>query len=399
MWTRLGSCTIVTVMEWLVYFQWGLLAGVAVLGMIAVSNLYAFRYLGEHTQPGSWPHLSVLVPARNEAENIGACVQSLLQQDYPNFEVLVLDDHSTDGTGAILAALAEHSPRLRVLTGAPLPPGWMGKNWACHQLSQAATGELLLFTDADTHHHPATLREAVATMQAKRVDMLTVLPRFIVRTWAECLSVPLIASMIFFVLPVGLAHRLQLPSMASVLGAFMLFRRTALEGIGGYAAIRSQVQDDLILGRRLMASGRRWRIVDATHRVECRMYRNFRQVFEGFSKNMFPGFGYRLSLFISVWLLAFSLFVEPWLLLGAALLGMALPPQAVVLALASVALTLVLLLIVLWRFRFPFFLVVAYPLVLGFMAVIGLNSLRLATAGRATWKGREIGERQSRLRL
>lgn len=135
-------------------------------------------------------------------------------------------------------------------------------------------------------------------------------------------------------------------------------------------------------------------MVDATRRVDCRMYRNFQQVFEGFSKNMFAGFEYQTALFLLSWLAALFVFVEPWLLLLAVLLGLTAPPAAVVLALASVALALLLQVIMLWRFRFPFFLAPAHPLMLGFMALIGLNSVRLARAGGATWKGRVVNERQ-----
>ena len=128
----------------------------------ALINYLTVRRFDQYPPARERPSVSVLVPARNEARNIEACLDSLLLQDYPDYELIVLDDHSTDSTPEILGRLAAHNPRLRLLSGAALPAGWLGKHWACHQLYQASTGDLLLFTDADTRHEPDMLRASVS---------------------------------------------------------------------------------------------------------------------------------------------------------------------------------------------------------------------------------------------
>ncbi len=189
--------------------QLGIVVFLGILLAIALGNLLALRRLGTYPFPPQLPRVSVLLPARNEEAVIGDCVRSLLAQDYPDFEVLVLDDGSTDGTGDVLAALARTDDRLRVLSGQPLPEGWLGKHWACQQLAEAATGELLLFTDADTVHHPQALRLGVAAMEAERADLMSGFLRQRLLTWGERLTVPAIFWCFFSFLPLALAHRVR----------------------------------------------------------------------------------------------------------------------------------------------------------------------------------------------
>jgi len=164
-------------MSLLTYHYFSLAAFTAALVVIALSNWHTLRRLGSYPDPTRWPRVSVLIPARNEEANIGPCVRSLLAQEYPDLEVFVLNDHSTDRTGAILAEIQAADARLRVLSGQELPQGWLGKHWACHQLGQAATGDLLLFTDADTRHGPHSVRAGVAAQQAEDADLVTAIPR------------------------------------------------------------------------------------------------------------------------------------------------------------------------------------------------------------------------------
>jgi chlorobactene glucosyltransferase len=161
---------------------WGIILAVG------ITNIWFIPKLGFRTEPSRWPKVSILVPARNESENIELCVQSLLAQDYPNFEVLVLDDHSTDDTWQKLEKLAKQNPLLRILRGLPLPERFLGKHWACHQLAQAAEGELLLFTDADTRHAPHALRSAVGLLLAENASFLTAFPHQEVVSWGERLD-------------------------------------------------------------------------------------------------------------------------------------------------------------------------------------------------------------------
>lgn len=347
---------------------------------IGLTNLIFLRRMERYGTPALFPRVAVLVPARDEAANIGGCIRSLLAQDYPDFEIIALDDHSSDDTGAILAELAGTDARLCVLNAKSLPLGWLGKHWACHQLAQAADAELILFTDADTRHHPHALRNAVAALLQEDSDLLTALPRERVVSWGEKLIVPLLPWSIFYFLPLGLAFRLQFPLLSATVGQFMLFRRAAYDAIGGHAAVRGHIADDLALGRRLVARGLRWRLVDGSARVECRMYRNGRATFDGFSKNLFAGFDYKAWLFVPIWLWLGIVFLAPLPL------AFTLNPYAI----AAVTLALLLWAVFYRRFRFPLYLTLLYPLTLALALLIAFRSLVLTRLGRAVWKGRVL---------
>lgn len=251
------------------------------LGLLtAIANALTVHRFGQYPAAKDFPRVSVLVPARNEGRNVEACVRSLLLQDYPDFEVIVLDDHSTDGTRSVLARLEaederpldEARGRLRVLDGRPLPEDWLGKHWACHQLYQATTGDLLLFTDADTRHQPNMLRDSVAALFAERADLVTAFPREEVITWGERLIVPVISFGIFTFLPVRLIQKSRWASLSITIGQFMLFKRSAFEAVGGYEAVRNQVVDDVSLGSLVIEGGFRWQLLDGTEHVTCRLY-------------------------------------------------------------------------------------------------------------------------------
>jgi len=370
--------------------QASLVVFLGVMLLIILGNLLTIRRMERYPAPARYPFLSVLIPARDEEANIKECLRSLLAQEYPDYEVLVLDDHSTDRTLEIVKELAVGEKRLKVLTGAPLPPDWLGKHWACHQLAQAAEGELLLFTDADTRHHRRALMDGVAALLAEAADMLTAFPREEVISWAEVLVGPASFWSLFSFTPLFQAHRLRLPQLSAAIGQFMLFRRPAFEQIGGYAAIRQHVADDVALARRIKAAGLRWRLVDGTARVRCRMYRSSGEVYEGFSKNLFGVFGYRVVPFAFVWLWLLLLFWEPLIVLALALAGLPLSGQSVALAAIAIGASLVVWGLPYYRLGFPLGAVLAYPISIMLMVFLAGRSLVLALNGHSTWKGRRL---------
>lgn len=369
-----------------------------VILLILVSNLWVLRRLGTYPDlsPSNWPIVSVLVPARNEEDNIEACVRSLLGQQYPNFEVRVLDDHSTDRTWRILQQLATEDKHLTLLKGDPLSADWLGKHWACHQLAQTAPGELLLFTDADTRHHPLTLQNSVTALIIEKADLLTAMPFEEVVTWGEKLVVPLIPWSIFSFVPLALAYRLKYSALSATIGQFMLFRREAYLKIGGYKAVRNHAVDDLALGRRIKARGLRWRLVDGGQRIRCRMYHNFSQVYQGLSKNLFATFEYKIPQFLFVWLWLGFVFWGPWVILTLGLAGVQFPPYSLILAIIAAGVALFLWGITHWRFAFPQYLTLLYPITILLSVIIALNSMVLTLTNRATWKDRALPRPNSR---
>ncbi len=371
--------------------------GYALLTMLA--NLATFRSLAPADPPADAPLVSVLVPARDEALNIGPCAGSLLAQNYPNFELLVLNDHSKDGTGDILRqlGLGSNGARLRVIDGAALPADWVGKNWACHQLAQAARGEWLFFTDADTEHAPGTVSAALAAAQESGASLLSAWPRLITKTWAECLVVPMI---VFFAmgfyphwlvvglqrsrtggawLPVGIRRHLGVAN-----GQFMFWSRAGYDRIGGHESVHNHLVEDVALGRAVAArmnEGMRLHNCDSLPFSTCRMYRSFSDVWEGFSKNARAVFEDRPDHFFRAGAFAFICFLWPFV-------AIFLPGSPHLLFGIEIGLIYLLRFVISWRFRTSWFGAVGHPFGFVIGTAIAINSWRRSRGAGVSWKGR-----------
>jgi chlorobactene glucosyltransferase len=372
------------------------LAALALCGAMTLVNLVIFPRLRAGDRPPQFPKISVLVPARNEERRIGPCAESLAAQDYPNFEVLILNDNSTDDTDGVLRRAGfSDTGKLRILRGEPLPAGWMGKSWACHQLAQAASGEYLLFTDADTWHGPQMLAAALAKAEQTRADLLSAWPRQLTGTPGELLVIPMLYLFGFAVFPHALlalgqrfpafAKRIKRETwrgMGGANGQFLLFRRAAYELIGGHAAVRGNMVEDLSLGREVAA-----RIPDGLRLVNadgalstCRMYTSFADLWEGFSKNARPAFQGSTASFLAFILLQWLVFAGPFFwLLAPAFRGFALMQVALILGMRFVLSA---------RFQMSWLSGLLHPLGNSLMSAIALNSLRLARTSGLVWKGR-----------
>lgn len=270
-------------------------------------NLRIFRSLPAEA-PTSTPKISVLVPARNEELSIGTCVASLLDQDYPNYELLVLDDQSTDATAERLAAFA--SPRLTVLQGIDKPAEWLGKPHACHRLSMQATGDILLFVDADTWFSRDALSRLVRGFETNNAQMITVWPMQRLGSFGERVVVPMVYFSLLTLLPTRyvsddpkwmpemIRARVR-PLFAAACGQFIAIRRATYDSIGGHAAVKAHIVEDVALAKAVKAVGGRVVMAHGSHTVGCRMYRSHSELWNGFRKNFFAGFGYNVPFFIA----------------------------------------------------------------------------------------------------
>jgi chlorobactene glucosyltransferase len=225
---------------------------------------------------------------------------------------LILDDCSSDNTAAIALQAAHGDPRLHIVRGKSLPEDWTGKNWACHQLAQAARGDILIFTDADVRWEPSGLAAIVTEMQNTRADLLTVWPTQLSRTWAERLIVPLMGFATIAYLPILAVHHLPWSVFSAAIGQCLAFRREAYEFIGGHKAIRDVLVEDMALARAIKRAKLRLRGADGAGMVSTRMYSGWPEVRDGYAKNILGGHGDSLILLCLSIIFHWSLFVFPW---------------------------------------------------------------------------------------
>jgi chlorobactene glucosyltransferase len=239
---------------------------------------------------GERPLVSLVVPARNEGRNIRRCVESALASAYDPLEVVVVDDHSTDDTGAIAAELAARDARVRVVTPPALPAGWFGKQWACDAGARVARGEVLGFMDADTWQAPDLVPRAVNAMRERGSDMLTVAGAQEMGSFWERLVQPQVFTMLWARYG-GTEVVNASPRAADKIanGQCMFFRRDAFDAMGGHAAVRDKVAEDLALAQRWFLAGRRVTMVLGLAQLSTRMYASLRELVEGWGKNVYAG--------------------------------------------------------------------------------------------------------------
>ncbi|MCJ2144599.1 glycosyltransferase [Methylobacterium sp. E-066] len=350
--------------------------------VLAAVNLFALRRPTPEADPGL---VSILIPARNEAGNIAETVRAALASTAVPVEVIVGDDHSTDGTAEIVRAIGD--PRLRVAPVPPLPEGWTGKNHACAHIAGLANGRHLLFIDADVSLEPEAA--ASLTARARRVGAALVsgVPRQCIETLGELLTVPMIDFLLVGFLPVPLMRRRPDPALGAACGQLILFERAAYAAIGGHGAIRGFLHDGVRLPRLLRAAGYRTDLVAGTGLATCRMYRGFSEAWAGFSKNAHEGMATPRALPVWTLLLGCGQILPPLLVL-AGLIGL-IPPLTLIVSATAWALSLATRAAITLAVRAPLATIPLHPAaVLVALAIQWNVLLRGVRAGAATWKGR-----------
>ncbi len=343
--------------------------------------------------------VSVIVPARNESLTIETVVRSVLSSTYEPFELLVVDDRSTDDTAAVVRRLAAGDRRLRLIQGADLPAGWFGKPWACDQGYRHAQGDILVFTDADTRHAPQLLGHAVAALERERASLVTLATHQRCETFWERLVMPQVWLLLGLRYHPRVVNRATRPQDIIANGQFIMVTREAYERAGTHAAVKGEVAEDLALAQAFLRSGAKLHFAFAESLIETRMYTGLAHLIEGWSKNLYLGsrrsFPHSRALqSLAPLLLAGIMFY--WLLppvvltLGGAGIGHAVIPAA----LAATAFSALFWMLVSVGMRIPFWYGLGYPLGALVMLYIILRSTW--RAGRIVeWKGRVYREVRS----
>ncbi|MBN1298056.1 MAG: glycosyltransferase [Actinobacteria bacterium] len=376
----------------MIYYQYIITGFIAFIFINFIVNMIFFKNIKNFKLPsgliGSPPLISVLVPARNEEANIRKLLVSLIKQDYKNIEILVLDDNSSDETAAIVRQMTLKDSRIRLINGKKLKEGWLGKSWACHQLALQAKGEYLIFTDADTLHFPDTVTRSLAAMLGSGIDGLSAYPRQIMVSFAERMLVSFIDFGVFTMVPLALIRKTKTKFFSTAIGQFFMFKKEVYFKFGGHESVKAEILEDIHLSKRIKAAGFSYMVFDASSNVFCRMYKNFREAIQGFSKVILAAFDYNgLSEAIAVSFYS-VLFMVPFILLPVALL-FEWPRILLLLNMLQILLVIAIKIIIALRFKERILDVFLTPVSVCFIVAVAANSYIQAKLKKGVyWKGR-----------
>lgn len=323
--------------------------------------------------------VSVLIPARNEAGNILTLLQSIHDQDYENYEVIVLDDESADDTFAVCSAFAARHERFRVIKGGKLPDGWIGKNYACHQLALQATGKYLLFLDADEEVKQGLINSAVHRMHLHQLGLLSLFTNQQMKTTGERTVVPLMHFILLNLLPLRLIYLVKNSSVAAASGQFMLFDAVIYHENQWHKAVKHKVVEDVEIMRLIKAEAYNGEALLANGMISCRMYKSHNEAIAGFSKNFLAAFNYSI--------IGFLVYIV--LIIGG--------PMIVIMTLNLPLLFFMLGLIVLTRIMISLLSdqsavnnIILHPLQMLNMLLIAFTSIQKYLTKTTVWKGRKV---------
>lgn len=369
-----------------------------------VLNLFAYRPLshgGGNAKTNSQsakgkavpPHpgsdgASVLIPARNEEQNIRATLEALLQNRDCHFEVIVLDDHSTDGTAAIVKELSLRDARVHLESAPPLPAGWCGKQHACHVLARLARHPMLVFMDADVRLAADALTRMHSFMEQTKSDLASGVPRQETGTFSERLLIPLIHFILLGFLPMQAMRRSRRPSMSAGCGQLFIARRDAYEKSGGHSMLRDSLHDGIKLPRVFRQAGFATDLFDATDVATCRMYHTNAETWRGLAKNATEGLAAPGTILPMTTILLGGQ-VLPFVLLAFAPLmsGTGLVQNGVAATLAWLP-----RFIAVWRFKQPLSSALLHPFGVVALLAIQWQALVRHLGGKPSeWKGRSYG--------
>jgi len=380
-------------MNYFLYYQYAVTSLLVIILINFVINNFAYKSPSRFKLPSDFlkkhPLVSILIPARNEEKNIGRCLRSLTRQDYDNIEILVMDDNSDDATGSIVDGWSKKDSRIKSLKGRLLLKGWKGKSYACHQLSQHAKGDYLIFTDADTLHFPDSISSSIAALLSNDLDALSIFPKQIMVTIHERMVVIFINLAVMALMPLFLIKKIKNPILSIANGQFILFKRKTYDSIGGHENVKKDIVEDVAISRRVKEYGFRFMIFDGRSNIYCRMYKGFREVVRGFSKFIFASMNYSIIKMIAVISLVMILFLVPLILL---LIGLYSSRWLFIInvnLLIQISIIFIIRIVMTFRFRSRIMDIVLHPLSMFYIMALSINSVYQVKYGEGIyWKDR-----------
>ena len=343
--------------------------------------------------------VSILIPARNEADVIESTIKSIINQSYQNYELIILDDNSSDTTESIIQKHAKSNPKIELINGLSLPEGWLGKNWACHQLSEKAEGEYILFIDADTNLDKFILEDSVIALQKEKIDLLSLVPGRDTKLIADHAMKKIISWFIVCWLPMKLAIKLNAPFLSATFGQFMLFKKSSFNDIGGFEAIKDNPVDDFQLGRNIKKNLFKWMLYDAAFRITTRTYNTNKDLISGYSKNIFPAVGYSISIFVVIFLILISFVLGSTIPIILFALGILQNQQLILLCISLLILLFISWGIVTIRFKYSIFTPFSFPLLISLILLLATRSFIDNIFYSSTWKGRSYRADKKKLKI
>jgi glycosyltransferase involved in cell wall biosynthesis len=283
--------------------------------LISLINLLTRNYLPEG-ETDRQPLLSILIPARNEDKSLPLLLQDLKQVSYPNLEIIVCDDNSTDNTPEILKSFSLQMPGLRYFCGQDLPEGWLGKNYACHQLAQQAKGDFLLFLDADVRVSAKMPSKAVQYIQKLNMDLVSVFPTQLMQTHGELITVPVMNWILLSLLPLPLVRQTGFASLSAANGQFMLFNAASYRNNYWHKTVKNEATEDIVISRMIKKQGGKVSTLTGGSDVFCRMYETSGEAIGGFSRNVHQYFGGSRLVMILFTLTVLLGWIPVWLYFG-----------------------------------------------------------------------------------
>jgi len=371
-------------------YQVIIMAGLVCFVLNLVLNLKSLKKPpGDAKVPEPAPLVSVLIPARDEETNIETCLESLQKQDYPNFEVLVLDDNSSDSTADIVARIAARDNRIQLIRGEPLPEDWAGKPFACYQLAKGARGSWLLFTDADTIHAANMLRSVLALALKLKPSLLSGFPRQLAISLPQKVATPVWYFIILSWLPLWWIQRSKRPRPSLAIGQFLLFPREEYWLIGGHEAVKSRILEDIWLGVEVSRHGGRHIAVDLSPVVSCHMYNSLGATWQGLAKSIYSVAALSQAALLGLLIAGYVFFLAPFYWLWNELFVVATPSSWQPIVILQVAVIIAMRWLVDSRFKEPLVSTLLHPLGLSFLisVVIYAGAQQVLGAG-VRWKER-----------